>query len=251
VDSAPTYDELVEIARRDDNIVGLVLTGSRGRDFAVTSESDWDIRLVVRNEVVDRYRTRLATPHGSRVEVVVFSLGEFEQVGEVGTESAWDRYSYVRAKVVIDEPGGRVGELVEEKSTLPAATAHSLAAQYLDDYVNSYYRAAKNAQSGLDVEASLDAAESIAELLNFLFAVHERVRPLNRFRHWELDNYPLPANAWEVDSLLARLQTILSNGDIAEQRRLFRDVEALARSHGLDDVIDGWEPDVNWLRFGR
>jgi hypothetical protein len=250
VDSARTYDELVEIARRDDNIVGLVLTGSRGRDFAVTNESDWDVRLVVRNEVVDRYRARFATPHGSRVEVVVFSLGEFEQVGEVGTESAWDRYSYVRANVVIDEPGGRIGELVEEKSTLPAAAARSLAAQYLDDYVNSYYRAAKNARSGLDVEASLDAAESIAELLNFLFAVHERVRPFNRFLRWELDNCPLPGNAWEVDSLLARLQTILSNGDMGEQQSLFRDVEILARSHDLENVIGGWEPDLDWLRFG-
>jgi predicted nucleotidyltransferase len=74
VDSAQTYDELVDIARRDDNIVGLVLTGSRGKGFAVTDDSDWDVRLVVRDEVLDEYRSRFATSHGSAVDVVVFSL---------------------------------------------------------------------------------------------------------------------------------------------------------------------------------
>jgi hypothetical protein len=29
---------------------------------------------------------------------------------------------------------------------------------------------------------------------------------------------------------------------------MFKDVEALARSHGLYDVIDSWEPDVAGLR---
>jgi hypothetical protein len=29
---------------------------------------------------------------------------------------------------------------------------------------------------------------------------------------------------------------------------LFADVEQLARAHGHGDVIDGWEPDVAWLR---
>jgi predicted nucleotidyltransferase len=250
MDSAKAYDELVETARRDENIVGLVLTGSRGRGFAVTEESDWDVRLVVRDEVVDEYRARLATCHGAVVNVVVFALSEFEQVGEVGTESAWDRFSYVRADVVIDVPDGRIAELVRIKSTLPADAARQLAAEHLDDYVNSYYRAAKNLRSGLNVEANLDAAASVSALLDFLFAVHERVRPFNRFLRWELENHPLPGEMWAADSLLPRLQEILSSGDIGEQQRVFRDVETLARLHDLDDVIDGWEPDLDWLRVG-
>jgi hypothetical protein len=35
-----SYEELVELACRDDGILGLILTGSRGRGFAVTDESD-------------------------------------------------------------------------------------------------------------------------------------------------------------------------------------------------------------------
>jgi len=34
------------------------------------------------------------------------------------------------------------------------------------------------------------------------------------------------------------------------QAALFREVEAVARGHGLDAVIDGWEPDVEAFRQG-
>ena len=51
-----------------------------------------------------------------------------------------------------------------------------------------------------------------------------------------------------MDGLLPRLRRILATGDLAEQQRLFRDVEGLARAHGLGEVIDGWEPDLERLR---
>jgi hypothetical protein len=149
---------------------------------------------------------------------------------------------------VIDEPDGRIAELVRAKSTLPAGQARSLAAEYLDDFINSYYRAAKNVRSGLEVEANLDAAESVAALLNFLFAVHERVRPFNRFLRWELENHPLPGDSWSADSFLTQLSAVLSTGDIPTQQHVFRAVEDLARTHGFGDVVDGCEPDLTCLR---
>jgi hypothetical protein len=250
VDSNQTYDELVETALRDDDIVGLILTGSRGRGFPLTGESDWDVRLVVSDDAAAECRARFATSHGSVVEVVVLSLSEFARVGDVGTESFSDRYSYVRAEVVIDTEDGRVAELVNAKSTLPPDAARLLASENLDDYVNSYYRAAKNQRSGLQVEANLDAAESLPALLSFLFAINERVRPFNRFLRWELESHPLPGDSWSADSLLPRLRAIVSIADLGEQQRLFRDVEALARTRDLGHVIDGWEPDLGWLRAG-
>jgi hypothetical protein len=246
-----TFDELVQIARRDEAIVGLVHTGSRGRGFAVTDESDWDVRLIVRDDARDEYRSRLATPHGSSVNVVVLSVSEFADIGAVGSASAWDRYSYVRATVVVDEPGGSIARLVAEKSVLPRDAARAIAAERLDDYVNSYYRAAKNRRADLGVESRLDAAESLPPLLDFLFAVHERVRPFNRFLRWELDEHPLPGDVWAAESLLPRLQAILITGALETQQSMFRDIEELARSHGLGDVIDAWEPDLSWLRGDR
>lgn len=50
-----------------------------------------------------------------------------------------------------------------------------------------------------------------------------------------------------ADRLLPRLDRILGDS-LVDQQALFRDVERVARSAGLSDVIDAWEPDVAWLR---
>ncbi|HUJ54388.1 MAG TPA: hypothetical protein VLW49_00170 [Gaiellaceae bacterium] len=44
------------------------------------------------------------------------------------------------------------------------------------------------------------------------------------------------------------MERIARTPDGGEQRALFRETEALAREHGLDATIDGWEPEVAWLR---
>lgn len=238
------YADLVDRARRDDDVLGLILTGSQGRRFRVRPDSDWDVRLVVRDLDVDSY----SSPHGSPVEVVVLTLPEFERAGLPGSGSEWDRYSYVRCALVLDKLDGGVARLVAEKSALSPGEAERLGAAALDDYVNSYYRSARNLQNELPLESRLDAAESVPPFLTALFACHARVRPFNKFLGWELAEEPLGDETWSVQSLLPRLHRILSTGDLAEQQRLFRDVETLARAHGHGGVIDGWEPDVAWLR---
>jgi hypothetical protein len=248
MDTERTYAELIDAVRQDDNVVGLVLTGSRGSGVGVTDTSDWDVRLVVRDDARDEYRARLGTPHGSVVEVVVLTLDELAAIGEVGSPTAWDRPSYVHAQVVVDTQDGRVAALVDSLSTVPAEAAHTLAAEQLDDYVNSYHRSAKSHRLGRDIEAHLDAAESIPSLLATLFALNGRVRPFNKLLRFELEQRPLDGDTWAADALLPRLQRILATGDLAEQQSLFRDVEELARAHGLGDVIDAWEPDVPRLR---
>ena len=126
-----------------------------------------------------------------------------------------------------------------------------LAPRALDDYVNSYYRSARNWQNDLPLESRLDAAESIEPLLTTLFALDRRVRPFNKFLGWELRLEPLPGDAWAADTLLPRLQRCSARASSPSSRRLFRDVETLARERGLGGVIDGWEPDVAWLRGDR
>ena len=237
------YAELVERARADEDVLGLILTGSRGRGFRVRPDSDWDVRLVLRDGAHDTY----STPHGSLVEVFVLRRSAFERTGLPGSGSEWDRYSYVRCELVLDRDGGTAA-LLEAKARLGEEEAHELAKAALDDYVNSYYRAARNSANELRLEARLDAAESVPPLLTTLFALERRVRPFNKFLGWELGLEPLPGDAWRVDVLLPRLQRILGSGDPDTQQALFRDVEAHARERGLGEVIDGWEPDLAWLR---
>lgn len=243
-----TYPEFVDAARSDERVVGLVLTGSRGRGPFVRPDSDWDVRLVVLDESLAECESRYDTPHGSVVEVAVFSLSGFEQAGTLGSANEWDRYSYAHADVVLDKLDGRIAELVAEKSVLPHGAALEIAGAALDGYINAYYRSAKNAGAGLVVEAHLDAAESIPAFLTALFAMYERVRPFNKFLRWELETFPLGDPLWTAGGLLPRLETIVSTGALAEQQSLFRDLEAFVRTRGFGDVVDGWEPDVPFLR---
>jgi predicted nucleotidyltransferase len=242
-----TCEELVAIARDDDGVLGLVLTGSRAHGAFVTDDSDWDVRLVVRDDVLDEYRSRYGTPHGSRVEVFVLTLADLAAVGRPGSHMSWDRPSYVYAQIVLDTES-RVAEIVDGLRSLSTEHARSVAAEQLDGYVNAYYRSTKSHRLGLELEALFDAAESIPPLLGFLFAVHRRVRPFNKHLRAELERGPLGGELWSADALPPRLEAIVATGDLAQQQGLFRDVEDLARARGHGAVIDSWEPDVARLR---
>jgi hypothetical protein len=238
------YARLVERARGDESVLGLILTGSRGRSFRVRPDSDYDVRLIVRDDAVSDY----GTPRGSPIEVVVLREASFARAALPGSGSEWDRYSYVRCQLVLDKTVGSLARTLEAKARLSGAEAAALAPEALDDYVNSFYRSARNHENGLLIEARLDAAESVPPLLTMLFALHRRVRPFNKFLGWELRQEPLEGEEWSADVLLPRLQRILGPGELVAQQRLFVDVERLARERGLGHVVDGWQPDLAWLR---
>ena len=236
------YEALVEQARSDERVVGLVLTGSRADGAFVRSSSDWDVRLVVRDDA------DYATARGGSVEVATSTLDEFEGAAETGATDEWDRYSYVHAGVVLDKLDGGIARLVARKATLSAAEAQEIGARALDAYVNAYYRSAKNQALGLADASHLDAVESVAPFLTALFAMHQRVRPFNKYLRWELEQQPLEASRWGADELIALVGRILESGDLDAQVQLFRETETLARAHGLGAVIDGWEPNLALLR---
>jgi hypothetical protein len=246
--SSAEYDALVAAARDDPAVLGLILTGSRGRDAPwVRPDSDWDVRMVVRDDDIADAEARYATPHGSVVEVVVVERSGFETLCLPGGRAGWDRYSYVAADLVLDRDGALAGVLAR-KARLDLDEARVLAADSLDDYVNSMYRSRRNADRGLETAALLDAAASIEPLLTFRFAVDHRVRPFNEWLDWELTRTGFGSAAWERSAFLERLARITRTADPADQAALFREVEALARERGFGGVIDGWQPDVPWLR---
>jgi len=220
-------EALLERARADENVLGVIHSGSRGRNTYVTDDSDWDAFVVVLEE-----RGDYESEHGSGVEVSEVTLEV------LAAPPDWARPAFLSLTPQLDKTGD-VAASLRAATTLDPATA----AQPLDAYVNSYYRSAKNTRVGLELAALLDAQESIGWYLQFLFAVHGRVRPYNKWLEWELEHHPLPV---ELD--LDRIGRIARTGDLDEQRALFREVEALARELGHGATIDGWEPDVAWLR---
>lgn len=243
------YRQAVARAAADPDVLGAILVGSRaiGAPF-VRDGSDWDLRLVVRDDALDAAETRHGTPHGSRVEVALIRLGTFEGLADPGSPAAWDRPSYLHAVLALDKLDGGIRTRLDALARLEPASARRVAAFALDGYVNAYHRSRKNAAVGLPVEAHLDATESMEPLLTFLFAAHERVRPFNRHLGFDLRHAPLGEGWLAADVFLPRLDELLSSGSLESQAALFRDIEGLAREHGHGDVIDSWEPDVPALR---
>ena len=222
-------EELLAQAREDENVVGVIQSGSRGRETYVTDASDWDAFVIVREERGDYEAGR-----GS-------GLGLSEVTLEVlAAPPDWARPAFLSLEPQLDKTGEVAAALREATTIDPATAAHPL-----DAYVNSYYRSAKNARVGLELAALLDAQESIGWYLQFLFAVHGRVRPFNKWLEWELREHPLP-----VEINLERLERIGRTGALEDQQALFRETETLARKRGHGATIDGWEPDVAWLRGG-
>lgn len=220
-----TFADLLREAKADPEVVGVVLAGSRGKRALVTEHSDHDVWVIVRDETRRRPHRR-----GGPLDVVTVTLADFERHPP--------DYAFAHVEPVLDRGG--IAELVASKSRVDPASA----GEPLDGYTNMLYRSLKNARDGHPLEARLDAAESVSHFLEFLFRAHGRVRPYNKWLRWELDEHPLDP-PWTADELLPRLERVLVG---EEQQALFRDAERLARERGLGEVIDGWEPDVPWLR---
>ena len=218
---------LLAEAGDDDNVVGVIHSGSRGRGAYVQDDSDWDFFVVVRE-----LRGGYPSTHGDRVEYAEITLERLADPPD------WARPALLSVDLLLDKTG-EVAKAVRTATTVDPATA----GEPLDGYINMYYRSAKNARVGLELASLLDAQESIPWCLQFAFNVHGRVRPYNKWLEWELERNPLP-----VDVDLVLLRRIATTGEMAAQQELFRWTERLAREAGHHETVDGWAPDLEWLR---
>jgi len=229
-----TFDELLEVARGREDVIGLYVFGSRGRDFMVDERSDWDVCVVLRDVAAARgaFEAEFPFVHGSRVEIVTATLDDLRNAA-----SEHGRYAGAHARVEIDKTGGELTQLVADLESLPPGTRDSVVREALDGYINQTYRS-------LRYGTRLDAVEAVPYALRTIFALDDRVRPYNKYLEWELRHHPL--RDWDAETLLPLLELLLA-GEPEAQRDLLRCVEVLARREGFGDVVDGWEPDLPWL----
>ena len=229
-----TFEELHEVARSRGEIVGLYVFGSRGRGFMVDERSDWDVCVVLADrEAREAFDREFPYAHGARVEIVSATLD-----GIRNERSEHARYAAAHADVVLDKTGGELAQVVAEQESLPSGTRDAVVREALDGYINQTYRS-------LRYDTRLDALEAVPYALRTIFALEDRVRPYNKYLEWELRHHPL--SGWGADELLPLLDRVLT-GEPEAQRELFNLLEGRARAAGLGDVVDGWEPDVEWLR---
>lgn len=240
-DEPLAYDAFVELAAADPAVVGLVLKGSRAHEGMTTEHSDHDLYVVLADGA-ETDLARFAGHRTPRLDLVILTLDEFRAAGMPGFE----RYALARARIVLDRLDGLIARILADKARLTADEAFRATGEWLDAYANSLYRSIKNDRDGHALAARLDAADSIRFLLELLFTLDRRPRPYNKYLEWELARFPLPN--WDTDLLLAAADHISRTGDVLAQRRVFAQVETLARRAGHGSVLDAWGEDLHLMR---
>ena len=234
---ARAYQDLVERANLDRDVLGLILGGGRGKGV-YSDRSDYDAYVVFRDPAMGSAASLV--PDSPMLEVVPTSLEELESIAAEWTHPLrWNRYTFAHVSPVVDKTDGCLQPVLDLMEVVPQDHVEPHLRESLDAYVNSTYRSLKNARDGERAGALLDAAESVPPLLDFLFGIDGRVRPYNKFLSWELDHHAVP----DVDLPTAELASMIQRvgrGDAESQRGTFRWVEAMSTRRGLGDVIDAW-----------
>jgi predicted nucleotidyltransferase len=238
---------LAEIQSRDDpTIVGLVLSGSAARGMA-TEHSDVDVYVVRDEEDDDRQ-----TLHSEAIDEIPRGLTELEQVAPFGSGGWWFRWAFAYTQVLRDDTGGRIERAVRRQAVLDDDEQRSILVDrdQLDGWVNFAYRSLKSHRDGRELQARLDAAESLPWLLHVVFTLAGRVRPYNKYLPWELREHPLEVPEWSAEAFLPELEAML-DGDAAAVRRTFavvdREVRAWDAAHGTTvcgAIIDDWSDEL-------
>lgn len=228
-----------------DAFLGLVLSGSAGRAYA-THRSDLDVVVVLTDEAA----AGRSTLHSPEVDEAVDAWSELVDVAPFGTEGWWFRWTYAWAPVLLDRTGGELTSAVQRQAVLTPEEADAVLIDHdrLDGWVNFAYRALKNDRDGRSLECRLDAAESVAWLLDVVFAMAGRVRPYNKYLPWELREHPI--DDWPADVLLDLVARLL-DGDVSAVREAFARVRAACAAHDgrrghtrTTDMVDGWGPEL-------
>jgi hypothetical protein len=238
------YRALLQRARDDEAVVGVVVFGSRAAGPYAEAVSDVDA-FVVLADADPAAIQRWQTSHGSPVEVWAMGLDEFRAHALPDTTTAWNRPALIRARVDLDNLDGEIGRIVDRKRRLDRDEAGALVDDALDGAINSMYRALRNLEGGRSLGGRMDALESLGPLLTAVFGLEGRVRPFNKWLVFELAEEPLrtPAFAGLVD----RLEAFLADPSVDRVHDAFRMIEAAARAAGHGAIIDTWEPDLAWL----
>lgn len=225
--------------RADDNVRGLVVSGSVARGVA-TEHSDVDVFVVL-----DRADPAWTTSRTREIDTIVMTMTELAHLPP-DPRDWWHRWAFAYSDVVLDRGG--VEAAVTAQATLTDEEVLACLDCYLDGYLNFTYRSLKAERDHAHREQHLDAAEALPWMLWCVFAFARRVRPYNKYLRWELANHPftdplLAGTPWEriVDA-------VLSDGDAAAQRRAFATVERAARLAGRGAVVDAWGDDLRLLR---
>jgi hypothetical protein len=230
------YELYLEKAKTDDRIIGVILAGGRGKGTA-TENSDYDVFLITTDEglegVIKDY------PNSDFIDSLPRSISNFREHAKIGSSTEYDKYSFTHISAVIDKTG-EIQKLVEEKGSFAPDIAAKIARTYLGGYLNSVHRSLKHIRDKNLLASQLDANESIINLLIFIFAIENRVRPFNKFLEWELANHPLKKLTIDSADFIEQILTISKTADFETQKKILDMVKKIAIENGYAEEIEEW-----------
>lgn len=243
------FNQLLERAKTDANVIGLFLVGSRGKGFD-NEHSDYDIKIITSDEVEETYNKEFSILKSIDLDLSVMSLTNFKDYAEWNTPFAWDRYTFLHVKTLIDKTG-EIQRLIDEKGVIPEKERHDFIFEAIDGYLNHVFRSVKCFRNQNIAGARLEASASIPYLLDVVFALHGRPKPFLGYLEKELDSYPLEKLPWKADEFIQKILFIISTADLATQQELLKTVEIWSRQEGFNDVFDPWGGKDKWAMTYR
>jgi hypothetical protein len=230
------YEAYQEKARNDDRILGVILGGGRGKG-AASENSDYDVILITTDEGFEGIKNDY--PKTEYIDSLPHSLSEFREHARIGSATQYDKYTFTHNIAVIDKTG-EIQKLIDEKGRLEPEDARKIASNALGGYLNQIHRSLKNLRDGNELAGRLDANESIPLLLQFIFAVENRVCPYNKFLVWELTNYPLIKFPISSTDFITKIETIIKSADFETQKELLEVTRKLALENNFKAEIEDW-----------
>ena len=247
-EAAALFDRL----RTDQGVLGVFLSGSRGKGFH-TAASDYDVYIVVQDGSLESARQRYPFRYSPVIDCIVTSLSEFSTYAEPGSSGAWDRYTFAHAEVLFGGAKAEIQRLVDRKGRLLPELRTQTLRNALDAYLNAVYRSFKCLKRSDDLGAKLEASLSVSPLLTFLFGLKGRHAPFMGYLERELNAYPLKVLPVSAAELLTGLEKTLQ-ADVGAMQTLLRHVDTLGHAKGLGedlaDVFEGWGEVYGWLLEG-
>ncbi|NHJ46965.1 MAG: hypothetical protein FK733_04175 [Asgard group archaeon] len=244
------FKQVVQEAGDNPNIIGLVLVGSRGKNF-YRDYSDYDFSLIVIEDIKKKQRAKLEKfNENPNFDCNVLTLEDFKNYAEIGSEFEWDRYSFAWVKAVVDKTNGVLQKIIDEKGKIPEKILKGYISGHLDAYINSVYRSLKCLRDGYILGYRMEAAGSIKYFLICAFAIHDRrISPYYKYLAFELEKYPLNKLPWTPKELTRKILAILESGDYKIQQELLIEMEKIMRKEGFGQVYDSWEGNETWTMF--
>lgn len=232
------FESLLAEFKKNPNVIGVFLTGSRGKGFE-NLKSDYDFYVIIKDKVAKKFKQKYSRFAFKGIDLLVYGFNEFKKYAAFGGSYDWDRYSFLHVKPLFDKKG-QLQKIIEQKSSIPTTKQKIYIKGQLDAYFNAVYRSLKYHRKDR-VGHRFEAAESVRFLLGALFALGGRPQPYYGYLQRELLHYPLKNLPWKPEKFIEIIFEILNTGNVSLQKEVLRKVEPVFRKKGFGKVFDGWK----------